>query len=261
MQSSTTSLAPRLLKLGQRLLRPPTHVAAISRGCAPAGLTLTRRCLAASPTPRLPTIEDVRRFAPDELERARLQLAAALRDAETALVASGGSAEASRHRSGMARLLATALIRLGSPLDAETALNNALGVDAALGPLARRIALRKGAHGASDEDVVEMSFLLGVCYQKSGRDEQALEAFEEALASTDGQHWRARFHMALLSISSGWHEQSEKLLRSVLEINPGHQESIAILAKLEARRKAEGIELELPMPSDDGKPRGLGKLR
>lgn len=150
------------------------------------------------------------------------------------------------------------LIRLGSPLDAETVLNDALGVDVAHGPLARRIACRKGVPGVSDDELVEMSFLLGVCYQKSGREDQALEAFEEALVSTDGQHWRARFHMALLSISNGWHEQSEKLLQDVLEHNPGHKESIAILAKLDERRKAEAIELEPPMPSDDGKPRGIG---
>ena len=177
-----------------------------------------------------------------------------------ALVESGGSAEASRRRCEVARLLATTLIRLGSPLDAESVLNDALGVDMAHGPLGRRIACKKGVPGASGDELVEMSFLLGVCYQKSGREEQALEAFEEALAKTDGQHWRARFHMALLSISNGWHAQSEKLLQGVLEHNPGHTESIAILAKLDERRKAEGMELKPPMPSDDGKPKGLGKL-
>ena len=256
------SLTPRLLTVGPRLLRPPALVAAsaLSRRCAPAALTLARRCLVASPTPSLPTLDDVRRFAPDELERARLQLAAALDAAEMALVESGGSAEASRRRCEVARLLATTLIRLGSPLDAESVLNDALGVDMAHGPLGRRIACKKGVPGASGDELVEMSFLLGVCYQKSGREEQALEAFEEALAKSDGQHWRARFHMALLSISNGWHAQSEKLLQGVLEHNPGHTESIAILAKLVERRKAEGMELKPPMPSDDGKPKGLGKL-
>ena len=50
-----------------------------------------------------------------------------------------------------------------------------------------------------------------------------------------GEHWRARFHMALLSIGQGWHDQGEALLRGVLERNPDHADSQDILAKLVER--------------------------
>lgn len=112
----------------------------------------------------LPTIEDVRRFSRAELEAARLALSEALRAADEALAATY-DADAARRRTTLARVLAATLLRLGSALDAETVVKEALACDG-------------GAHGASDEDLLELRFLLGVCYQKSGREEQALDAFE-----------------------------------------------------------------------------------
>lgn len=199
----------------------------------------------------LPTIEEVRRFAPSELEDARLRLAAALNEAVDDLSASY-TVEKARHRTGLARLLGATLIRLGSPLDAESVLNAALNLDVAHGTMARRIATSNpdGPHGATKEELLEMSFMLGVCYQKSGREEEALAAFEDVLKRTGGAHWRARFHMALLSISNGWHEQGEELVRGVLEANPTHVESRAILAMLEERRAAVDNKLEPPDPDD-----------
>ena len=85
-----------------------------------------------------------------------------------------------------------------------------------------------------------------MCYQKSGREESALDAFEAVLRRTDGEHWRARFHMALLSLANQWHDQGEALLRGVLERNPEHAESRRLLAMLEERREAEANRLVPP---------------
>jgi len=68
------------------------------------------------------------------------------------------------------------------------------------------------------------------------------------LKRTDGAHWRARFHMALLSLANNWHDQGEALLRGVLEWNPEHAESLKLIAMLEQRRKAE--ENRLVPPAD-----------
>ena len=57
-----------------------------------------------------------------------------------------------------------------------------------------------------------------MCYQKSGREEQALDAFERVLERTGGEHWRARFHMALISIANGWHDQGEAKVLSTVAV-------------------------------------------
>lgn len=177
----------------------------------------------------LPTIEDVRRFSTAELEDARLQLSRELRLTEASRV-EAFDAETEARRVVIARLLGMTLVRLGSPLDAEEVIEDTLA----------------SRHDMSDEERLELQFLLGVCYQKSGREEQALDAFERVLERTGGEHWRARFHMALISIANGWHAQGEAMLRTVLEHNPQHAESLRIIGLLEVRRKTEQNKLVPP---------------
>ena len=84
-----------------------------------------------------------------------------------------------------------------------------------------------------------------MCFQKSGREEQALDAFDEVL-HIDEDHWRTRFHLALLCISNGEYHDAEILLEHVLELQPEHADAGAILAKLHERRDAEEGRLEVP---------------
>jgi tetratricopeptide (TPR) repeat protein len=91
----------------------------------------------------------------------------------------------------------------------------------------------------------ETSFLLGVVYQKSDRAEQAQRAFASVLADDD-EHWRARFHLALLHVSQEAWGEAEAQLQRVLEQNPGHATAAALLGKLTERRAAEQNRLEPP---------------
>lgn len=150
--------------------------------------------------------------------------------AHTAYCIHTASTLKAQRRAVIARLLGMTLVRLGSPLDAEEVIEDALA----------------SRHSLSDEEWLELHFLLGVCYQKSGREEQALDAFESVLERTGGEHWRARFHMALISIANGWHAQGEAMLRTVLEHNPEHAESLRLIAMLEVRRKTEQNKLVPP---------------
>ena len=130
----------------------------------------------------------------------------------------------------MVCLLAATQIRLGSPLDAEPLLDEQLA------------ALDREADGAAWR---EAAFLLGVCYQKSGRPDKALSMFEDVLAD-DELHWRARFHTALLAIDEAEFEVAADLLLGVLATNPDHAESQRILDKLQERKEAELNLLEPP---------------
>lgn len=133
-----------------------------------------------------------------------------------------------RARAPANMLLASTLLRLGDAIEAESALEDA-------------------SKWVEDGDErIEHTFLLGVCYQKSGREELASRAFDEVLRATDGAHWRARFHMALLAVSQGWFDEAIALLHDVVEANPEHAESLAILEKLIERRDAENNRLEPP---------------
>ena len=117
------------------------------------------------------------------------------------------------------------------------------------GRLDEALACQGGAHAASEDELTEMTFLLGVAYQKSGREERALDAFERVLKSTDGEHWRARFHMALLSVSNGWFDQAASLLTVVLEQHPGHAQAAELLSKL--RERSDAVQNKLVPPDDD----------
>ncbi|EOD24982.1 hypothetical protein EMIHUDRAFT_457641 [Emiliania huxleyi CCMP1516] len=213
---------------------------------------------------RVPTAEDVRAYSPSELEAARLQLVAALDGAEHSL-ASDFSVEAAQQRTHLARVLAMTLLRLGSPLDAEQTIVDALGVPRGVtgGEAARWCRARGGDAGCSSEEKscepapLEMAFLLGVCYQKSGRTREALAAFEEVLRESEG-HWRARYHTALLAIGGGRragaegrratapHDEGEAALRRVLACQPEHAGSLSLLARLEERQRALRNELQVP---------------
>ena len=139
-------------------------------------------------------MEEIRRFGPAELEKARLDLTRALED---------------NPKDDLTQVLAATHLRLGSPLEAEALLVELLA--------------RLGDGTQRQRDVWrEATFLLGVAYQKTGRvrsdgltssaagwcaahaprsllkqAEQAMDAFEDVL-SDDNNHWRCRFHMALL---------------------------------------------------------------
>ena len=239
-RAPAASLLPHSQPGRLRLLQPPPLPLASLHRLSSCSLRIDGACscsyvgargLCTGPRP-LPTIEEVRAFSRPELEDARLRLSRALGEAEEALV-SAYDAEEARRRTSLARLLGATLLRLGSPLDAERVISDALECE-------------DGAHGASEEELTELTFLRGVCYQKSGREESALDAFEAVLRRTDGEHWRARFHMALLSLANQWHDQGEALLRGVLERNPEHAESRRLLAMLEERREAEANRLVPP---------------
>lgn len=175
----------------------------------------------------LPTVEDIRRLeSPEELERARLTLTEAVDRARV-----GGVPMARRVE--LHHLLARTFIRLGSPLDAEEVLDEAI----------------KLAGTTSFEDIThrEAGFLLGVCYQKSGRREKALEILESVLQHDD-THWRARFHTALIVIEERRHEEAEEHLVEVLEHCPDHRQAKALLAKLNELREAAAGRLQ---PAED----------
>lgn len=175
----------------------------------------------------LPTVEDIRRLeSPEELERARLTLTEAVDRARV-----GGVPMARRVE--LHHLLARTFIRLGSPLDAEEVLDEAI----------------KLAGTTSFEDIMhrEAGFLLGVCYQKSGRREKALEILESVLQHDD-THWRARFHTALIAIEERRHEEAEEHLVEVLEHCPDHRQAKALLAKLNELREAAAGRLQ---PTED----------
>ena len=187
-----------------------------------AALAATSRGLVSASKQPLPTMETIRSLSKPELEGVRLQLDRQL---------DGCPAQADR--GAIQRLLGATLLRLGSPLDAELVLDEALSD-------------HEGDERA--EEAVDTRFMLGVAYQKSGRAKEALDAFDWVLEATDGEHWRAKFHLALLSISEGYHDEAEALLEQVVEAEPGHVDSVAILEKLVERRRAEANELEVPDP-------------
>ena len=200
---------------------------ATTRRAAPA---LALRALS-SQRRRLPTVEDIRRYSPAELEHARVDLADALD-----LI---GHAKVTEARRGeLLRLLATTHLRLGASLDAEHCLDEALDIED------RNLAMTSEPEdgGAARCDT---TFLLGVCYQKSGRLDRAERKFNEVLASDD-DHWRSRFHLALLRIKGSDFEEAEELLLRVHELSPDHEKTIELLAKLKERSDAEQLKLAPP---------------
>lgn len=176
----------------------------------------------------LPGMDDIRSFSAPELEAARLQLSQAI-EVEPSV----------EERAALQRLLGATHLRLGAPLDAEAPLEDALA--------------------ASDEGTpghTETRFLLGVCYQKSARPDEAMTEFEAVIAEDD-EHWRARFHMALMAVAEGLYDEAEQMLHDVFEINPSHADTIAILEKLEERRAAENNKL-VPPGADEADPDQVG---
>jgi len=89
-----------------------------------------------------------------------------------------------------------------------------------------------------------MAFLLGVCYQKSGRTREALAAFEEVLRESEG-HWRARYHTALLAIGGGRRAGAEG--RRATAPSPSPSASPSPL--LQARRRRGGAEARARLPA------------
>lgn len=198
------------------------------------------RALSTSARRALPTIHDIRAFAPGELEAARLDLSKALK-----LIPPFNDSTEPR-RGELLRLLATTDLRLGNALDAEECLEDARDIEdrhlAMKGPLPDGGTARR-----------ETTFLLGVCYQKTGREDAAKDAFESVLKEDEG-HWRARFHMGLLRIAEGEYADAEELIARVLEDEPTHEKATELMGMLKERRLATENKLEPPVASDGAVP-------
>ena len=178
----------------------------------------------------LPTIHDIRAFAPAELEHARIDLSEALELIPPFV-------ESTEPRRGeLLRLLASTNLRLGDALEAEKHLEDARDIED------RYIAM-KGPPPDGGAARRETTFLLGVCYQKSGREDEAQRSFTSVLADDDA-HWRARFHMALLLVSRAEWDEAASLLERVLEDNPSHATAGEVLRKLNERRAAEELKFD-----------------
>ena len=78
---------------------------------------------------------------------------------------------------------------------------------------------------------------------------QAQRSFESVLAD-DAQHWRARYHLALLRVAQAEWSDAEELLHRVLADNPAHTTAQELLGKLAERRDAELNRLKPPDPDD-----------
>ena len=201
-----------------------------------AGRTVGLRSLGTASRRALPSIQHIRRAAPAELEDARIDLARAL----DLMPAFNESTEP--RRGELLRLLATTNIRLGDYLAAEEILEDARDIED------RHLAM-KGPLPDGGAARVETEFLLGVCYQKTGREEQAKTMFGAVLKEDDG-HWRARFHTALLFLDEGEFDEAEDLLVSVLEDEPAHETAGQLLSKLRERKLAAANKLEVPLDGD-----------
>ena len=220
--TKSTRSQQKEMRLAVRAMLPPRAVPCMLVTRAEFTAKSHHRCIST-----LPTVEDIRRLeSPVELERARLTLTEAVDRARL-----GGVPLARRVE--LHHILARTFIRLGSPLDAEEVLDEAI----------------KLAGTTSFEDIMhrEAGFLLGVCYQKSGRREKALEILESVLQHDD-THWRARFHTALIAIEERRHEEAEEHLVEVLEHCPDHRQAKALLAKLRELREAAAGRLQ---PAED----------
>ena len=100
------------------------------------------------------------------------------------------------------------------------------------------------------EEGRETLFMLGVVYQRSDREEDAIDAFE-AVLNADERHWRSRFHLATIAVRSAAYEEAEELLEQVLEDEPAHEQSILILAKLQELKEAQRLDAAIPVDERD----------
>lgn len=78
---------------------------------------------------------------------------------------------------------------------------------------------------------------LGVCYQKIGEPQQALEAFDRAQEIAP-DHWQSRFNeVVILAFDLGDFERAEQVLEELRELQPDNP-NIERLAEEVARRQA-----------------------
>lgn len=180
----------------------------------------------------LPTIDQIRIFDPADLEHARMDLTSALQ-----MIGNAPSTDA--RRSELLRLLAVTHIRLGSPLDAEDCLREALDLEEAAKAMTGQYA--SGCSKAHRE----VRFLLGVVAQKL-QNFAVAEGQLSAVVAEDDSHWRARFHLALVRLSAAEpsFDDCAALLERVLQDEPGHLSAQQILDKLHERKAAEQIKLD-----------------
>lgn len=167
----------------------------------------------------------------EDLEQARLDLSRALADARALLMGGGGAGgggdaavqAAAEEVRRLSVVLAFAHVRLGDVLEAEPLLDAVLDEtdgdgDGAAGSHADPEGAGGAAAAAGAEDAAtraaDAHFLRGVVYQRSDREQEAVDEFEAVLA-LDETHWRARFHLALLALQWGMHEDARELLAQV----------------------------------------------
>lgn len=212
------TFAPRGARLSQATIVPPISV---MRTVAP--LCTTQR-------QRLPTIDDIRKFGPHDLESALLDLNSAVS------VLSPLMESTLPRRGELLRLLAVTHIRLGAYLYAEDCLLEAMNIE-------DQFSATKAYPTDGGAARREIRFLLGVCYQKTAREENARRAFK-AVLEEDPEHWRAKFHVALFHMAAEEWDTAETLLCEVLAHEPDHPTASGLIEMLRERQLAEANQLK-----------------
>jgi len=106
-------------------------------------------------------------------------------------------------------------------------------------------------------------YLLGLCYEKWGKPDKALKAYEEALVS-DHKHFLTLFRLGLLHLRAGRLKEAEHTFLKAQRISPRDAltlNNLGYIAILARNNLNEGIELiERALEIDPGNPSILGCL-
>jgi tetratricopeptide (TPR) repeat protein len=83
-----------------------------------------------------------------------------------------------------------------------------------------------------EADDAEMLFVIGVAAEKRDEVLEAIDNFEAAL-EIEPDFWRPLFHLGKASMSVGMISDAHEYLQQVLELNPGHAPTLALMAKFD----------------------------
>ena len=83
-----------------------------------------------------------------------------------------------------------------------------------------------------ESDDAEMLFVIGVAAEKRDEVLEAIDNFEAAL-EIEPDFWRPLFHLGKASMSVGMISDAHEYLQQVLELNPGHAPTLALMAKFD----------------------------